>query len=107
MSLEITITSMRKRILLEWLKIVLGLIVFAFGVHLTIFANIGLAPWDCFCMGISYHTPLNYGMAMTIMALVILGIDILLKEKSATAQSLMPLLPETLFSFIILSILFL
>ncbi len=41
-SLEITITSMRKRILLEWLKIVLGLIVFAFGVHLTIFANIGL-----------------------------------------------------------------
>ncbi len=72
---------MRKRILLEWLKIVLGLIVFAFGVHLTIFANIGLAPWDCLGMGISYHTPLNYGMSMTIMALVILGIDILLKEK--------------------------
>jgi len=32
-------------------------------------------------MGISYHTPLNYGLAMTIMALVILGIDILMKEK--------------------------
>ena len=81
LTLESTILAMRKRILLEWLKIVLGLIVFAFGVHLTIFANIGLAPWDCFGMGISYHTPLNYGMAMTIMALVILGIDILLKEK--------------------------
>ena len=81
MSLEITITSMRKRIILEWLKIVLGLIVFAFGVHLTIFANIGLASWDCLGMGISYHTPLNYGMSMTIMALVILGLDILMKEK--------------------------
>ena len=41
----------------EWLKIVLGLLVFAFGVHLTIYANIGLAPWDCLGMGISYHTP--------------------------------------------------
>ena len=71
----------RKKVFLEWLKIVLGLIVFAFGVHLTIYANIGLAPWDCLGMGIAKHTPLNYGMAMTIMAVTILIIDILLKEK--------------------------
>ena len=42
----------RNRIVLQWLRIVLGLLVFAFGVHLTIFANIGLAPWDCLGMGI-------------------------------------------------------
>ena len=72
---------MRKRIILEWIRIIIGLFIFAFGVHLTIFANIGLAPWDCLGMGISYHTPLNYGLSMTIMALVILGIDLLLKEK--------------------------
>ena len=36
----------RKNILLQWLEIALGLLVFAFGVHLTIWANIGLAPWD-------------------------------------------------------------
>ena len=71
----------RKKIILGWLKIIVGLLVFALGVHLTIYANIGLAPWDCLGMGISYHTPLNYGLAMTIMAIVILGIDLLLKER--------------------------
>lgn len=71
----------RIRIFQQWLRIVLGLLVFSFGVHLTIFANIGLAPWDCLGMGIARHTPLNYGMAMTVMALLILGIDLLLKEK--------------------------
>ena len=72
---------MKKTIVLEWLKIVAGLVVFAFGVHLTIYANIGLAPWDCLGMGISYHTPLNYGISMTIIALIVLGIDLLMKEK--------------------------
>ena len=72
---------MRKKILLEWIRIVAGLIVFSFGVHLTIYANIGLAPWDCLGMGIAKHTPLNYGIAMTIMAVIILIIDILLREK--------------------------
>ena len=70
-----------KRILLEWLQIAAGLLVFSFGVHLTIFANIGLAPWDCLGMGIAKHTPLNYGLSMTAMALVILGIDLLLNER--------------------------
>ena len=59
----------------------LGLLVFSFGVHLTIYANIGLAPWDCLGMGISYHTPLNYGMSMTVMSVVILMIDLSLHER--------------------------
>ena len=70
-----------KRILLQWLQIAAGLVVFAFGVHLTIFANIGLAPWDCLGMGIASHTPLNYGLSMTAMALAILGIDLALRER--------------------------
>ena len=71
----------KAKILLQWFQIALGLLIFAFGVHLTIKANIGLAPWDCLGMGISYHTPLNYGLAMTAMAVVILIIDLLLKER--------------------------
>ena len=74
-------TAIRKTIFLEWLRIVFGLLVFAFGVHLTIFANIGLAPWDCLGMGISYHTPLNYGLSMTVMAVTILLIDLCLRER--------------------------
>ncbi|MBE6099846.1 MAG: hypothetical protein E7197_07295 [Anaerovibrio sp.] len=70
----------RKVIFRQWLRVVAGLLVFAFGVHLTIYANIGLAPWDCLGMGISYYTPLNYGIAMTSVAVLVLGIDLLLKE---------------------------
>ena len=71
----------RKTIILQWLQIEAGLLVFSFGVHLTIFANIGLAPWDCLGMGISYHTPLNYGLSMTCMAVIILIIDLCLHER--------------------------
>ena len=70
-----------KKIILEWVKIVAGLLVFAFGVHLTIYANIGVAPWDCLGMGIAQHTPLNYGISMTLIAVTVLLIDIALKEK--------------------------
>ncbi|MCR5301944.1 MAG: hypothetical protein K6E49_05850 [Lachnospiraceae bacterium] len=72
---------MNRSVITGWIRIVIGLLVFAFGVHLTIFANIGLAPWDCLGMGLSYHTPMNYGVSMTLIALIVLGIDILLREK--------------------------
>ena len=65
----------------QWVQIALGLLVFSFGVHLTVFANIGLAPWDCLGMGIAAHTPLNYGLAMTATSVVILLIDLLLHER--------------------------
>ena len=71
----------RKTIFLQWLQIVAGLLVFSLGVHLTIYANIGLAPWDCLGMGIAKHTPLNYGLSMTSMAVIILLIDLALREK--------------------------
>ena len=71
----------KSRIVLEWLEIAAGILIFALGVHFTIYANIGLAPWDCLGMGIAAHTPLNYGLAMTVMAVIILGVDLLLKER--------------------------
>lgn len=69
------------RIIKQWLQIIGGLLVFSLGVHLTIFANIGLAPWDCLGMGIARHTPLNFGLSMTVIAVLILGIDWLLGER--------------------------
>lgn len=71
----------RKQIIGGWLQIAAGLMVFAFGVHLTIFANIGLAPWDCLGMGIAAHTPLNYGLSMTAIGVTVLFIDLLLHER--------------------------
>ena len=74
-------TANKRKIFREWGRIVGGLIVFGFGVHLTIFANIGLAPWDCFGMGIARHTVLNFGLSMTVMGVVILFIDLAMKER--------------------------
>lgn len=71
----------RSRIVLQWLQIAWGLLVFSLGVHLTIFANIGVAPWDCLGMGIAAHTPLNYGLAMTCTSVVILFIDLAMHER--------------------------
>ena len=71
----------KRKLLLQWLQIVAGLLVFAFGVHLTIYANIGLAPWDCLGMGLSYHCPLNYGLSMTAIAVSILLLDLILHER--------------------------
>ena len=63
------------------LRTVCGLFIFAAGVHLTIQANIGLAPWDALATGISYYTPLTYGTAHMTMSLLFLGADLLLREK--------------------------
>lgn len=71
----------RKKVLTQWLQIVLGLLIFAFGVHLTIFANIGLSPWDCLAMGISGHTPLNYGVSVTMVSVFVLLLDLIMKER--------------------------
>ena len=71
----------RIEIFFGWLKIILGLLVFSLGVHLTIRADLGLAPWDCFGMGISRQTFLNYGLSMTAMSVIILVIDILMRER--------------------------
>lgn len=71
----------KKLIFVQWVQIFGGLLVFALGVHLTIYAGLGLAPWDCLGVGISHHTPLNYGLAMTGISLAVLLIDLVMGEK--------------------------
>ena len=71
----------RKNILLQLLKTVFGLVLFSFGVSLTIHADIGLAPWDALSMGISFHTPLSYGTAHTLISCLILAVDLLMRER--------------------------
>lgn len=58
-----------------------GLFLFAFGAYLTIQANIGVAPWDAFNLGLASTFNIKYGTASIIVSLVIVLIDILLKEK--------------------------
>lgn len=63
------------------LRLVFGLFIFSFGVYLTIQANVGLPPWDCLTMGISYHVPFSFGATHVAISLSIVLLDLLLKEK--------------------------
>ncbi len=69
------------QMLKQIVKSAFGLFLFSCGVYLTIQADIGLAPWDCLSMGASYHIGLSYGIVHTGISILILFIDILLKEK--------------------------
>jgi len=64
----------------QFLKILLGLSIYSFGVYLTIYANIGLAPWDSLAVGISRHVPLNYGGTMVAISLTAVILQLLLRE---------------------------
>ena len=71
----------KKQMIKEILKSAFGLFIFSIGVYLTIQANIGLAPWDCLSMGASYRVGMSYGIVHTIISIIIVLIDVLLKEK--------------------------
>lgn len=62
-------------------RLVLGQMLLALGAVFSIQADIGLAPWDAFSMGLSLKTGLSMGDVVILSGLIIVGIDVLLKEK--------------------------
>lgn len=70
-----------KNIAKNMLLAAFGLFLFGFGVYLTIQANIGVAPWDAFNLGLSGTFGIKYGTASITVSFIILLIDIFLKEK--------------------------
>jgi len=63
------------------IRLIFGLFLYALGIFLSIQANIGLAPWEAFSMGVSYLTNLSYGNIVVITGFIIIAIDYALKEK--------------------------
>lgn len=78
----------KKHIVSGWLRILFGLAVYSFGVYLTIYANIGLAPWDCLGMGIAKHTPFDYGGSMVLISVTAVLIQLVLRENIGFATIL-------------------
>ena len=76
----LTHSESKKSIVTGWLRILIGLLIYSFGVYLTIYANIGLAPWDCFGMGITKRTPLNYGSSMVLIGVCAIIVQLILRE---------------------------
>ena len=62
-------------------ELVFGLFLFAAGAYLMVQANIGLSSWWALDIGIANITGYDYGTVHNAVALVILLIDILVKEK--------------------------
>ena len=91
----------KKHIVSGWLRILFGLAVYSFGVHLTIAANIGLAPWDCLGMGIAKHTPLNYGSSMVLTGVCAIVIQLILRERIGFATLFDALITGRLTQFFI------
>ena len=58
-----------------------GLFSFGVGVYLTIQANIGVAPWDTFYLGLSQTIGIQYGTISIIASFIIIAVDWLLKER--------------------------
>lgn len=62
-------------------RLIFGLFLFSLGSFLIIQANIGLAPWEAFTVGVSIPTGLSFGSIVILSGLIILVVDVLLKEK--------------------------
>jgi len=62
-------------------QLVAGLVIMGVALYMILRADIGLSPWDALAMAISYHVPISYGQAVQLIGAVILGMDLLLKEK--------------------------
>ena len=78
--MERTTNNTRLNIIRNSFKAAFGLFTFGFGVYLTIQANIGVGPWDVFNLGLSDTFGIKFGTGSIIISLIILAIDVFLRE---------------------------
>jgi len=78
--MERTTNNTRLNIIRNSFKAAFGLFTFGFGVYLTIQANIGVGPWDVLNLGLSGTFGIKFGTGSIIISLIILAIDVLLRE---------------------------
>ncbi len=70
----------RKSVFFNSLGAAVGLFIFAFGVYLTIQANIGANPWDIFGLGLARTLGVKFGTATVAVSFAVLAADLLLRE---------------------------
>ena len=58
-----------------------GMLIYAFGVFLTIRANVGIAPWNVFFMAISTKLGVSFGTVTVVVNIIILAVALALREK--------------------------
>jgi uncharacterized membrane protein YczE len=71
----------KMNVFLRLVRLFGGLGLFAFGICLTVQANVGLGPWDAFHQGISKNAGITFGQASIMVSVILVIINILLGEK--------------------------
>ncbi len=90
-----------KNYLKRTVRLLFGLFLYSLGLILSVHANIGLAPWDAFGMGVSYITGISYGNVSILTGIVILIIVAgFLKEKIGLGTILNTILIGVFFDLI-------
>lgn len=82
-------------------KLVLGLLLFAVGVTLTVQADLGLAPWDVLHSGISRLTGLGFGTASVIVSAAVLLLAMALGTRPGLGTVLNTLLIGTVIEILL------
>ena len=70
-----------KRFFVRLLNMLIGLVLYALGIVITMKANIGYAPWDVFHAGLAAVIGLSFGVASIIAGIVIVIVVTVLGEK--------------------------
>ena len=73
-------------IMINFILAAVSLFFYGLGIYLIIKAGIGVAPWDVFNLGLSKTFGILYGTASITVAVIILVIDILMKEPIGLAM---------------------
>jgi len=64
----------------QFIRLIIGLFIFAAGIVLTINANLGLAPWDIFHQGLANTVGITMGQANIVVAFFIVVLDVALGQ---------------------------
>lgn len=71
--------TLLKKTLINMPKLMLGFIIIAVGINLTIYADMGLNPWGTFHQGISAITGLKFGLISQLTGVLIIALSLFIK----------------------------
>jgi len=75
------LTPYTREVLKRFPTLLVGLVLFGFGIALQVRANLGLAPWEAMHQGISFRTPLTIGVAGILTGVMVLLVWIPLRQR--------------------------
>ena len=70
-----------REVLRRYPGLVVGLVMFAFGIALQVKSTLGLAPWEALHQGMSIHTPLSIGISGILTGVIVLVLWIPLHQR--------------------------